>query len=792
MTTNYAYDVLDDLVAVCQGGALDSNNNCTSGQSRQFSYDWLKRLTSATNPETSISTQPGGTIQYTQYDGNGNLLAKQDTRMVTTRMTYDAMNRILTKSYSDQATPPVTYCYDGAVAAAGGGSCTNPQTAIPNALGHLTQVYSSASATTYNAFDGSGRVVLSSQQTPSVGGTLYQFGTSASSNPGYAYNLASQLTTIKYPSGRAVAYDYDLAGRTAKVRNPVAQGVTYADLSLFNPVGGQYAYAPHGAIQKMTMGSGIVESTVWDPVRLQPTQVQAGSLLTLQYAYCPSGASGCASNNGNLLQQQITTPNLAVTQNYQYTDGFSQVTSAQETSNSTGGTSWSQTYQYDSYGNRAVTSGYTPYTILTPSALSQYVETIGVSQVNRNHWTGATYDNAGNVNAVIGSGRSFTYDAENRMTTSTEPNMGGISYVYDGDGKRVQKTVGNAVTSYVYDAREELVAEYGAATDVGTAYLNVDPLGSTRLFLNPAAGETKYFDYFPFGEDIQQGIGTRGANYPTGAYPGTPDAEPAKFTAKERDAETGLDYFGARYFSSAQGRFTSPDPEIIPNNIGNPQAWNKYAYTYNNPLRYTDPDGHAPQEGAALIQDRDVKDLLANRITQQEYMDRQNARGAGAIVGLGTVASFFAPQLGEALFGWAISHPVQVHEAVASVAEGVSDAPPSSMTSSFARLGATTEESVERKLSQYLLNPEHPVGGSKANWFEQALGFTKSNMGDLAKQIVFDPAKAVQTGVTQYGTQYNQVITITGANGKKIATTFAFIKNTDNVVRLVTAIPAKQ
>jgi hypothetical protein len=102
---------------------------------------------------------------------------------------------------------------------------------------------------------------------------------------------------------------------------------------------------------------------------------------------------------------------------------------------------------------------------------------------------------------------------------------------------------------------------------------------------------------------------------------------------------------------------------------------------------------------------------------------------------------------------------------------------------------AKTAESVTDKLQRYLLNPDHPVGGSKAKWFEQALGYTKDNLGDLAKQIVFDPTKAVETGVTQYGTMYNQVITITGANGKQIDVTFAWIKNLDGIVRLVTAIP---
>jgi RHS repeat-associated protein len=64
-----------------------------------------------------------------------------------------------------------------------------------------------------------------------------------------------------------------------------------------------------------------------------------------------------------------------------------------------------------------------------------------------------------------------------------------------------------------------------------------------------------------------------------------------KFTSKERDVETGLDYFGARYLSAAQGRFTSPDPLLNSGRPTEPQSWNRYAYTLNNPLRYVDPTG---------------------------------------------------------------------------------------------------------------------------------------------------------------------------------------------------------
>lgn len=62
-------------------------------------------------------------------------------------------------------------------------------------------------------------------------------------------------------------------------------------------------------------------------------------------------------------------------------------------------------------------------------------------------------------------------------------------------------------------------------------------------------------------------------------------------------------------------------------------------------------------------------------------------------------------------------------------------------------------------------------------------------MGELAKQIKFDPNTAIETGVTQYGTKYNQVINIVGANGRSIDVTFAWIRNNDGIVRLVTAIP---
>ncbi len=103
-----------------------------------------------------------------------------------------------------------------------------------------------------------------------------------------------------------------------------------------------------------------------------------------------------------------------------------------------------------------------------------------------------------------------------------------------------------------------------------------------------------------------------------------------------------------------------------------------------------------------------------------------------------------------------------------------------------------TQVSVDQKLANYLLDKQHPIGGSKAEWFDSALGFNKTNLNELAKQIVFDSSKAVKTAETQFGTKYDQLIPITGKNGRTINVKFGWIENNDGVVRLVTAIPAKK
>jgi hypothetical protein len=121
--------------------------------------------------------------------------------------------------------------------------------------------------------------------------------------------------------------------------------------------------------------------------------------------------------------------------------------------------------------------------------------------------------------------------------------------------------------------------------------------------------------------------------------------------------------------------------------------------------------------------------------------------------------------------------------------EGPIHGGPSTQTPDEIRL---SQESVIDKLWRYLLDREHEVGGPKAEWFERALGLTRQNLPDLAKQIVFDPSRAWETGVSQFGTKYNEIISVTGANGKTIEILTGWIRGSDGIVKLVTAVPASK
>ena len=148
-----------------------------------------------------------------------------------------------------------------------------------------------------------------------------------------------------------------------------------------------------------------------------------------------------------------------------------------------------------------------------------------------------------------------------------------------------------------------MAAEYATASQspaCTTCYLVWDHLDSTRLVTDQNATVVTRHDFLPFGEEISANTAGRNSQWGSAA-----DVE-QKFTGQIRDQETGMDYFHARYFGSALGRFTSPDPDPGSMDLTNPQSFNRYAYVLGNPLALVDPSGADCQgnnDGVACITD---------------------------------------------------------------------------------------------------------------------------------------------------------------------------------------------
>jgi RHS repeat-associated protein len=583
-TASYIYDPLDDLTQVFQGA-----------QTRTFKYDSLKRLKEAHNPETTDAQNSQSTqfLSYT-YDANGNLITKTDGRFITCygvlaaqscSSSYDSLSRAGRVSYSDPNTPPAWYCYDGQLFSSSAGGCagTSGSGQWLQKTWSGTVVSGTPRNATSSSFDQAGRLVSSTQ---TVAGTAYQ---------PFVYNYYNddQLASVQYPSGRLVVNCYDRNERVVWLSGNATSGTCTSGRTPTTAYATVQGYLPPGEIKQLALGNGLAETNSFNP-RLQPTQIQLSSLFSLSYDYttqqgqCAPQTWPAVPNNGNPQSQTIVRNGVTWIESYCYEDGANRLTKAYETA--TGG--WSETYGYDQFGNRWLLAsqnvGQESNNLEIPNGSPWYLA--------NNHISGWSYDGSGNITQVANMFRSFVYDAANRQISAVI-NGSTNSYEYDGEGRRVLKTVNGTPTAYLYD-QIGVAAEYGPNSETGTQFLTADALGSPRLATDSSGNQIHSYDYLPFGGDIRAGTAGRDSTFP----PATPPVYVANgikvgFTGKERDAESGLDYFGARYLSAAQGRFTSPDwsekPQPIPYaDLSNPQTLNLYSYVINNPLNRTDPLGH--------------------------------------------------------------------------------------------------------------------------------------------------------------------------------------------------------
>ena len=309
------------------------------------------------------------------------------------------------------------------------------------------------------------------------------------------------------------------------------------------------------------------------------------------------------NSNVHIVQNNLDNTRTAT---YAY-DNLSRISSAASQATS-GANCWGQSYSYDRYGN---------LTAINSTQCSSPTMSVTVNPKNQVTNSGFTYDSGGNLTSdgvytyawvaksltscpPRADGDSPRRDGENRLTS-----VNGVTYSYDGDGKRVMKSNG---TIYWYDLSGNVLEETDSNGNRQSAYIyfggkrvgRYDASGAHYAYLSDLIGSSVMVtdamghiqnssDYYPFG----------GERHVTSTL-----TDHYKFTSMERDSESGLDHTLFRQFTSTYGRWLSPDPDCF--GCTSPQKLNRYSYVLNNPVTLTDPLGLDPGDPG------DINDALSS------------------------------------------------------------------------------------------------------------------------------------------------------------------------------------
>ena len=553
-TTRYAYDLAGNLTQV-----IDAQGN-----TKLMEYDLLSRRLRMVDPDK-------GETRYT-YDDAGNVISVRDAKGQEIHYTYDAANRLLTERwvYGNGRADVINavYHYDG--------DLSPLHTNAENTAGRVSYVEDQSGTSVYS-YDARGNTT----------GTAHHFADSGLVLVAQSeYDDMDRLTRAIYADGSSIRYEYNARGQLARVPGFVDQ----------------IEYTPSGERQSVRYANGMETTYEYDArLRLVGLTATNGGTILQDLHYSFDAAGNIFSIVDGRPQRKAANDQ---SQTFSY-DGLNRLLRAQ-------GTYGQIDYGYDSIGNLVSKSS----TAAEP-ALNLGVMRYGENGAGPHALTsagGVDYLYDANGNLVRKGDTVYQWNVLNQLVSVDDGEMLS-SYVYNASGQRVVQTVrqgeqvdrslylgdsielrGDEMVFYIYDdesriARitmplqaERLLSDFNAVASttppasVERHWYVADHLGGTSLLLDESGQVTAEVVYYPYGL-------TR--------YEQNGEEVRFRFTDKELDA-TGLYYFEARYYDPVTGRFISVDPLYVEQAQAGqiaPQNLNLYAYTLNNPLRYTDPNG---------------------------------------------------------------------------------------------------------------------------------------------------------------------------------------------------------
>ena len=613
--TTYGYDNMDNLVTFTNAANKTTN----------YTYDLEGNLTSIKDP--------AGRTEKFDYDEKGRLTGHTQASGKKTTYDYDKLNDLLEKSYQDAkgetSEKNVTYAYNSAGERVSMKDQTGKSSYEYDALGRITKVTSGSKKDVSYVYD----------DADNLQAIVYPDGTKIS----YEYDLNDNLVKLTDRNRKVTTYKHDALNRVTEVTRS-------------NGTKTEVSYDAEDHITKIvnTCGScGKVISTYEYKYNDQgyvvgetATELEAGTRKTPSWEdWYNWGDTQKETDKADCEHQE---KEIQTTRTYEYDDNW-ELTRCTEKAE--GGKKTVHNYTYDKIGNR---TSYEKIEDGVSKAKYNYKYNDSnqlIKRTNAKIWgdpgTTYSYDKDGNLIQECDKTNSadpvtYEYTAENRLAVVKQGGTVLMAAMYDGDNNRVfeldntykwedcygdevlipanQRTEdgnspkeqlaslvkggsnakGYTLTEYINDINREnteVLAEYGADEKVRQAYTYGESGIGERVSVDKSE-ESSYYLYD--GRNSVTGILTDTANL-TNSYQydsygnltsGTADGvNYYGYNGESTNVKTGLQYLRARYYNAENGTFTTEDSDL--GTTENPLTRNRYDYTTNNPLNYSDPTGHS-------------------------------------------------------------------------------------------------------------------------------------------------------------------------------------------------------